>query len=83
MSTPPAPRQHHFVQAPIRPLDEDGVTVARVGTLLWLVATVVVWLRLDQLRADGQGWWLWVCVSGVALGLVGIWWCTRRRKRRD
>lgn len=82
MSEPtPSPR-HHFVQAPIRPLDEDGVQVARAGTALWLVATLLLWLRLDALRAAGQGWWLWVGVCGMVLGLVGIVWCTRRRAAR-
>ncbi|MGO4958473.1 DUF2530 domain-containing protein [Luteococcus sp. Sow4_B9] len=83
MSAPDGQREHHFVQAPIRPLDEDGVQVARIGTALWVLATVVLALRLDQLRERGQDWWLWVGVSGVALGLVGIWWCSRRRARRS
>ncbi|MEL4503778.1 DUF2530 domain-containing protein [Luteococcus sp. H138] len=83
MTEPRGNEHHHFVQAPIRPLDEDGVTVAKIGTALWLVATLALWLRLDVLASNGQQWWLWVGVSGVLLGLVGIWWCSRRRRRRD
>ena len=73
---------HHLVQAPIRPLDEDGVQVARVGTGIFAVITLLMWLRLDELRADGEQWWLWTGVAGMALGLVGQWWCLRRRSRR-
>lgn len=74
--------KHHLVQAEVRPLDEDGVQVARVGTLLFALMTLVMWLRLDQLRADGEDWWLWTGVAGMVLGLVGLLWCTRRRARR-
>lgn len=83
MTSPDAQPSHHFVQAPVQPLDEDGVQVCRIGTLVWLVAGVVLWLRRDGLRADGHGWYLWVCLAGVLLGLVGLWWCTWRRGRRN
>lgn len=82
MTEPHGNSHHHFVQAPIRPLDEDGVQVARLGTMLFALATLALWLRIDVLRERGQEWWLWVGVSGALLGLVGIWWCSRRRRRR-
>lgn len=70
--TPPKPR-HRFVQAPVQPVDEDGVVIALIGTLLWAVATVV-W---------GTGSpWFWTGVSGVALGLAGTGFCVWRRQRR-
>lgn len=75
---------HHFVQAPIRPLDEDAVTAMKVGTALFAVLTVVMWLRLDELRAHGTDWWLWTAVSGTVLGVLGLVYCLRRRRiRRD
>jgi hypothetical protein len=42
------------------------------GTLAWLVAVVVLLSRHDEMARNGQGWWLWVAVVGVALGLWGM-----------
>ena len=36
-----------------------------------------------RLREDGNLWWLWTCVAGFGLGLVGWDHCRRRRKRRQ
>ena len=58
MTTPQAPE--------IRPLDVNGVVAIVVGTLGWLVALVVV------LLVDRHSWWVWVCVTGFGLGLIGI-----------
>jgi ABC-type nickel/cobalt efflux system permease component RcnA len=61
-----------------------------VGTVLWAVALVVLLPFRSRLRADGTDWWIWVCVTGVLLGLAGSWWVRRRRaayrrtlRRRD
>ena len=36
----------------------------------------------DHLEKAGHGWWVWVAVVGVLLGLVGWEHTTRRRRRR-
>lgn len=74
--------QHHFVQAPIRPLDEDGLSAALVGTAGFAVATLVLWLRRGHLAAAGHGWWPWTGVAGLVLGLALCAWCTWRQRRR-
>lgn len=76
MPTTPTPHQagYRFVQAPVRPVDEDGVIVSILGTLAWVVATAV-W---------GTGSpWLWTGVSGICLGLIGTGFCLWRRRRRQ
>jgi hypothetical protein len=60
------------------PLETDDVTVVSVITAGWTVALVVlVLLRLTG--SDVRGWWLGMCGYGIALGLIGIRYCQRRR----
>lgn len=66
----------------MRPLDEDGVTATIVGTVLFAIASIVMLLLRSHLRARGDGWWLWVCVVGTVLGLVGQVYCRRRAARQ-
>ncbi|MEA4942910.1 MAG: DUF2530 domain-containing protein [Propionicimonas sp.] len=75
-----------MVQAPVRALDPDGTGIVTIGTIAFVIATVVLWLQRDALNAAGQGWWLWVCVTGVGIGLVGmavVWVRSHRRKRSE
>jgi len=71
-----------FVQAPIPPLDEDGIVVTTVGTAAFAAATVVLALAYGWLAPRGDGWWLAVAITGVALGLLGLGYCWRRRRTR-
>ena len=63
----------------VRALDVDGVGAVAVGTALWAIALAVTLIMRDQLVAAGTDWWIWVCVSGVALGLIGLPCVIRRR----
>ncbi len=64
----------------VQPLDVDGVRTVAVVTVLWAVAFVLLALRMDTLQAEGRGWWVWTCLAGVGLGLLGLEYA---RKRRD
>src|SRR5215207_4332951 len=64
----------------VAPLDVDGVRTVAIGTVLWVAAFVLLALRKDSLDERGHGWWLWTCLAGVGLGLLGL---DYTRKRRD
>jgi len=63
----------------VAPLDVDGVRAVGIGTALWAVALLVTLALRGPLEAAGNGWWVWVCVSGVVLGLMGLVYVVRRR----
>lgn len=64
----------------LKPLDVDGVNATIFGTVAWAVAllVLVIFFR-NTLAAHDAGWWLWVCVAGVVLGLLGLTYVVRRR----
>ncbi len=63
----------------VKPLDVDGVTAVAIGTVLWLVALVVLLLMRDRLAETDSQWWIWVAATGAALGPPGLWYTMRRR----
>ncbi len=75
------PHPRFLAQAEIEPLDVDGVRAVAVGTLMWAVAFVALLPFADRLRQSGADWWLWVCLTGVGLGLIGLAYCLWRRSR--
>ena len=61
------------------PLETNDSAVVLVGTSLWAGALLVLAvLELADL-ARVRGWWLGMCLYGVALGLFGLWFVRRRR----
>jgi hypothetical protein len=42
------------------------------GTIAWAIALIVLVAKHHDMAGRGQGWWLWVAVVGVALGLWGL-----------
>ena len=76
-STPPA----RLRQPAPEPLETDEVRVVAAGTLLWVLALLVLLPFAGRLAAAGRSWWLWTCLLGILLGLAGIVYCRRRRDR--
>lgn len=72
---------HRFFVPDVAPLDVDGVRTVAVGTILWLGALLVLLPFRSRLEDAGRGWWLWTCVAGFGLGLLGWAYCRRRRRR--
>jgi hypothetical protein len=62
-------------------LPYDGVASVTAGTLLWLIALIVLLPFWGELRADGHLWWIATAALGTLLGLLGIWVTSRRRAR--
>ena len=54
------------------PVKTDDRKAMLVGLALWLVGLVVLLLFLGSLIAAGLTSWLWTCVVGLALGLLGL-----------
>jgi Protein of unknown function (DUF2530) len=67
--------------ADVQPLDVTGVRTVGVGTVLFLVAALVLGLFFrDWMEDTGRTWWLWTCVAGFGLGVFGYDHCRRRAR---
>ena len=71
----------YFV-APVEPLDVDGVRTVGVGTAVFFLAFLALLPFYSRLREAGHTWWLWMCLTGAGLGLLGLEYCRRRRRYR-
>jgi len=70
------------VRAEIAPLDVDGVRTVEVGTGIWLLAFLALLPFYGRLEETGRTWWLWTCLAGFGLGLIGVELCRRMRNKR-
>ena len=50
----------------------DDRTPMLIGIALWLVGLAALLVFMAPLAATGNSDWIWTCVAGLALGLVGI-----------
>ncbi|MFC6147841.1 MULTISPECIES: DUF2530 domain-containing protein [Mumia] len=69
---------HRVVPDP-KPLDVDGIRTMTVGSILWLAAFLGLLPFLGTLQRNGDVWWLWTCLAGFGLGLLGVEYCRRRK----
>ena len=69
-----------FLVAQVEPLDVDGTRTVGIGSALWLVALVALLPFYSTLESSGRLWWLWTCVAGFGVGMVGLEYCRRRRR---
>ncbi len=70
-------------QAPVRALDPDGLAVVSAGTASFAVSAIVCWFARDYLAAAGNLWYLYVAITGSALGALGLAVSLTRRHRRQ
>ncbi len=82
------PMQHEFrnktyLLADVEPLDVDGVRTVQVGTAIFFLGFLALLPFYGRLSEDGTTWWLWTCLTGVGLGLLGLEYCRRRRAFRS
>jgi len=71
-----------LVQAPVRALDPDGVTVVTAGTIGFAIGAGVCWWIYPQLVEAGRGWYLGVAITGTAIGVLGLVFSLFRAARR-
>ncbi len=64
------------------PVKTDDRKAVLIGIVLWLAALAVLLLFLPQLGESGRGWWLWTCIAGLTLGLIGLLYTNWRGNRR-
>jgi uncharacterized protein DUF2530 len=62
------------------PVQINARRIVAAGTLMWFVAFVVLLPFWHRLGADHHRIWLWTCLAGWILGLLG--WSVMRRHRR-
>ena len=72
-----------YVVADVEPLDVDGVRTIAVGSALWLLGFVLLLPVAGRLAEADRMWWLWTCLAGFGLGVIGWDYCRRRRNRRQ
>lgn len=60
------------------PLEGPVVGTITGGTVLWFVLFLVQLPFYGWFRDHGHLWWLWTCLAGGGLGLVGIWYVRKR-----
>lgn len=65
----------------LKPLEVNGITAVTLGTIAWAIALIVLLFSKNWLAETGRTHWIWIAVSGVGLGLLGIRYTTNRVKR--
>jgi Protein of unknown function (DUF2530) len=70
---------HEPMRPAPEPLDVDAVRVLIGGIVLWFLGFVVLLPFRARLAADGHEIWLWTCLAGVGLGLIGLPLALRQR----
>lgn len=63
------------------PLELDDTRVVLAGTVLWALALVGL-VVADLAGVRVPGWWLQMCLAGIALGLLGLRFIARRKAVR-
>jgi uncharacterized membrane protein len=63
------------------PLEANDQQVTAVITAAWAIALVVLLIVRDSLPA-GSRWWIWTCVTGLGMGLFGLWYVPRLKRGR-
>ncbi|MFF3731448.1 DUF2530 domain-containing protein [Streptomyces sp. NPDC002476] len=60
------------------PLEGPVVATITGGTILWFVLFLVQLPFYGWFDDHGHLWWLWTCLAGAGLGLIGIWYVRGR-----
>ena len=61
------------------PLEADVVRITIIGTALWFAGFLVLLPLRGRLADGGHETWLWTCLAGGVLGLIGLLLAVRAR----
>lgn len=64
------------------PLEGNVVAAILIGTLVWAVLFVAQLPFYAWFHDRGHAWWIWTCLVGVGLGLLGLGYVRRRAAAR-
>ena len=67
---------------PPPPLEANDQLVTGSITAGWAVALIVLLIVRSSLPADAR-WWIWTCVTGLVMGLFGLWYVPRLKRGRE
>ncbi|GAA3541628.1 MULTISPECIES: DUF2530 domain-containing protein [Streptomyces] len=72
-----------FFTGPIKheapePLEGPVVPTIVGGTIIWFALFLVQLPFYGWFDDHGHTWWVWTCLAGGGLGLIGIWYVRRR-----
>src|SRR6476660_7320843 len=60
------------------PLEGPVVATITGGTILWCVLFLAQLPFYGWYRDHNHEWWVWTCLAGAGLGLIGIWYVRGR-----
>ncbi|MFC9424802.1 DUF2530 domain-containing protein [Streptomyces sp. NPDC056987] len=60
------------------PLEGPVVGTVTGGTIIWFVLFLVQLPFYGWYSDHGHAWWIWTCLAGAGLGLIGIWYVRGR-----
>ena len=65
----------------LKPIETDGINLLYVGTVLFVLATLVLIYQPNFIDDQTQTVWLRITIMGTILGIIGLRVIKRRRKR--
>lgn len=68
------------LKTPPEPVEVDSRRVVLIGTALWFVGFVVLLPFYGWLGRHDHRIWLWTCLAGWILGLIGLALVRKHRK---
>jgi hypothetical protein len=64
----------------LEPMRINEAKVIWLGIALWAAAFAIMLPFRKTLIADGHGWWLYTCLAGAGLGMLGLPMVGQRKK---
>ena len=68
-------------RTPPPPLEGNDRLITQAITAGWAVTLIVLLIVRGSLPAD-ERWWVWTAVTGLAMGVLGLWYVPYLQRRR-